>query len=48
MFFKKDASAQGMVEYGLIMMLVALIVILLLVVMGPAVGNLYSNIVANF
>ena len=48
MLFRKDASAQGMVEYGLIMMLVALIVILLLVVMGPAVGNLYSNIVANF
>lgn len=38
---------QGLVEYGLIIMLVALVVILLLVFMGPALGNMFSNVVAN-
>ena len=36
---------QGLVEYALILMLVALIVIVILALLGPAIGNIFSNIV---
>lgn len=36
---------QGLVEYALILVLVAIVVILILAIMGPGVGNMYSNIV---
>ncbi|MEW6650748.1 MAG: pilus assembly protein [Chloroflexota bacterium] len=35
---------QGLLEYALIMVLVALAVIVALALLGPAIGNLYSNI----
>lgn len=44
-WLKKNQAGQGLVEYGLIIMLVALIVIIVLVVLGPGVGNLYSSAV---
>lgn len=47
MWLIKEMKGQGMVEYALIIMLVAIIVILLLVVLGPAISNMYSNITAN-
>lgn len=40
--------AQGLVEYAMIMMLVAMIVILVVFLLGPAVANMYSNVVYNF
>ena len=40
-------KGQGLVEYALILLLVALIVIVVLAVIGPAVGNMYSTIVPN-
>ncbi len=36
---------QGLVEYALIMLLIALIVIIVLAVLGPAVGNMFSEII---
>ncbi|MCQ3928906.1 MAG: pilus assembly protein [Chloroflexi bacterium] len=44
-WLKKNQGGQGLVEYALIIMLVALIVIIVLVVLGPGVGNLYSSAV---
>ena len=38
---------QGLVEYALIMLLVAIIVIVVLALFGPAIGNLYSSVVQN-
>ena len=38
-------KGQGLIEYALIMMLVALIVIVILAILGPAVGNMFSNVV---
>lgn len=35
---------QGLVEYGLILLLVAIIVIAVLIFLGPIVGNLYSRV----
>ena len=38
---------QGLVEYALIISLVVIVVLVILVLLGPAIGNLYSNIVGN-
>lgn len=38
---------QGLLEYGLVIIFVAIVVIVLLVVFGGSVGNMFSNIVAN-
>jgi pilus assembly protein Flp/PilA len=38
---------QGLVEYALILMLVALIVIVILALLGPAIGNIFSNVVSS-
>jgi pilus assembly protein Flp/PilA len=36
---------QGLLEYALIISFVAVIVILILALLGPAVGNMFSNII---
>ncbi len=41
-------TAQGMTEYGLVIMLVAMIVIVVLWILGAPIGNMFSNVVANF
>jgi pilus assembly protein Flp/PilA len=41
-------QAQGLLEYALILVLVAVVVLLILAIMGPAVGNMYSNVIAQF
>lgn len=38
-------EGQGLVEYALILVLVALIVIVILAVLGPTIGNTFSEIV---
>jgi pilus assembly protein Flp/PilA len=40
-------EAQGLVEYALILVLVAIVVIAVLVLLGPAIGNVFSQIVNN-
>ena len=40
-------NGQGFAEYALILALVFLVVLILLFIFGPAVGNLYSNIMEN-
>jgi pilus assembly protein Flp/PilA len=37
---------QGLVEYALILVLVAIVVMVILALLGPAIGNVFSNIVA--
>ena len=44
---QSDARGQGLVEYAMIMLLVALVVIIVLALLGPAVGNMYSDVVSN-
>ena len=43
----QSQNGQGLVEYALILALVALVVIGILLLLGPVVGNAFSNIVAN-
>ena len=40
----KDNRGQGLVEYALILVLVALVVIVILAMLGPAIANVFSNI----
>jgi len=38
-------EGQGLIEYALILVLVAIVVIAILLILGPTVGNVFSNIV---
>ena len=40
-------SGQGLVEYAMILVLVAVAVIAILVFLGPTVGNLYSTVTSS-
>jgi pilus assembly protein Flp/PilA len=45
MLFLPKEEGQGLVEYALILVLVAIVVIAILLVLGPVVGNVFSNVV---
>ena len=45
--FFKDESGQGMVEYGLIIALIAIAVIAGLNVLGPAIKGIFTNAAAQ-
>jgi pilus assembly protein Flp/PilA len=45
LLFMPRQRGQGLVEYALILVLVAVIAVAILAVMGPAIGNVFSNIV---
>jgi pilus assembly protein Flp/PilA len=45
MLFLPREEGQGLVEYALILVLVAIVVIVILAILGPAVGNVFSNVV---
>jgi pilus assembly protein Flp/PilA len=40
-------EGQGLVEYALILVLVAIVVIVVLRLLGPAIGDVFSQIMAN-
>jgi pilus assembly protein Flp/PilA len=42
-----DQHGQGLVEYAMVLMLVAIVVIVVLALLGPAVGNMFSNVVSG-
>jgi pilus assembly protein Flp/PilA len=44
--FEKQ-NGQSLLEYALILILVAIIVIIVIYLFGPAIGNLYSNIIQS-
>jgi len=44
---QKLIKGQALVEYSLILVFVALAVIVVLALLGPAIGNTYSNVVAG-
>ena len=45
MLHKTHQEGQGLVEYALIMILVSIIVIGALTLLGPTIGNVFSNII---
>ena len=44
MLFNPREEGQGLVEYALILVLVAVVVIAILTLLGPVVGNVFSAI----
>ncbi len=39
----KDEEGQGMVEYGLLVALIALVVVAALLILGPRIANLFND-----
>jgi len=44
MLFLQREEGQGLVEYALILVLVAIVVIAILTLLGPQIGNVFSRI----
>jgi pilus assembly protein Flp/PilA len=42
-----NETGQGLVEYALILVLVAMIVLAILLLLGPVIGNAFSRIVSE-
>jgi pilus assembly protein Flp/PilA len=47
MLFAPKEKGQGLVEYALILVLVAVVVIAVLTLLGPLVGDVFSSITAE-
>ena len=47
-YYRPRQEGQGLVEYALILVLVAVVVIAILTLLGPAIGNVFSTIANNF
>lgn len=43
----QSEGGQSMVEYALVLLLIAVIVIVVLALLGPAVANMFSSVVAS-
>lgn len=43
-WLKNEESGQGMVEYGLIIALIAIVVIVALVALGPKIAGIFDKI----
>jgi len=44
---RKDEEGQTLVEYGLLLALIAIIVIVALLFLGPIVSQIFSNVATN-
>jgi pilus assembly protein Flp/PilA len=44
MLYMAREKGQGLVEYALILVLVALLVFAVLIILGPVIGNVFSNL----
>jgi pilus assembly protein Flp/PilA len=47
MLFAPKEKGQGLVEYALILVLIAVVVIAILVILGPVIANVFSTIVSS-
>ena len=47
MLFSPKEKGQGLVEYALILVLVAVVVIVVMQILGPTIGNVFSEIIEN-
>ena len=44
MLFRTKEKGQGLVEYTFILVMVSIVVIAALLMLGPAIGNVFSNL----
>lgn len=47
MLFAPKEKGQGLIEYALILVLIAIVVIIVLRILGPQVGGIFSQIAGN-
>ena len=47
MLFLQREEGQGLVEYALILVLVAIVVIAILTLLGPQIGNVFSRVTSG-
>ena len=47
MLYLPSEQGQGIVEYALLLALVTIVVIVVLALLGPAIGNVFSNLYQN-
>jgi len=40
-------TGQGLIEYAMIIVLVAIVVMALLTMLGPTIGNIFSNVILS-
>ena len=48
MLFLPHEDGQGMTEYGITIVLVAIIIVAILTLLGPQIGNMFSRITEGF
>ena len=44
----QNEEGQGLVEYALILVLVAVVVVVILILLGPVIGNAFSDVIEMF
>jgi len=44
MLYAPHERGQGLVEYAFLLVLIAMIVIVVLLILGPTIGNVFSNL----
>ncbi|HOU12423.1 MAG TPA: pilus assembly protein [Anaerolineae bacterium] len=44
MVYLPKEEGQGLAEYGLVLVLIAVVVVLAVMLLGPYIGNLYSSV----
>ncbi|MBK7916111.1 MAG: Flp family type IVb pilin [Candidatus Promineifilaceae bacterium] len=47
MLFLQREDGQGLVEYALVLVLVAVVIIAILTLLGPQIGNVFSKITSG-
>ncbi|MCA9872022.1 MAG: Flp family type IVb pilin [Anaerolineales bacterium] len=47
MLFLHREEGQGLVEYALVLVLVAVVIIAILTLLGPQIGNVFSKITSG-
>lgn len=45
LMFSYSPRGQGLLEYAILIVLVGVVIMAALILVGPAIGNMYSNIV---
>lgn len=47
LYLPRREEGQGLVEYALILVLVAVVVLVALTFLGPSIGNIFSNVITS-
>ncbi len=47
LYLPQRQEGQGLVEYALILVLVVIVVVAILTIMGPQIGNIFSQITSG-